>query len=190
MNHLIETNNEMLKRISNILNSLEKSQVEGLLRSLVNTKEKGKKILVVGVGRSGLVARAFAMRLVHLGFDAHVIGETITPKFVDGDLCLIISGSGRTSISVAVSEMARKLNVETIIITSYPDSPVGRLATQIVEIPGRVDILREKEYFTSLLTGQHAPLRSMSTLFENACSLFLDGVISELIYRLDITTSQ
>jgi len=186
MNHLKETNREMLKRISFILQSLDETQVEALIGSLVNIRKNGRKILVVGVGRSGLVARAFAMRLIHLGYDAYVIGETITPKFVDGDLCLIISGSGRTSIPVAVSEMAKKLNVEIILITSDPDSPISELANRVLEIPGRVDVLREKEYYTSMLTGQHAPLRAMSTLFENTCSIFLDGVVSELIYRLNI----
>ena len=38
-----------------------------------------RRIFVAGAGRSGLAGRAFAMRLMHFGFDAFVIGEIATP---------------------------------------------------------------------------------------------------------------
>ena len=45
-------------------------------------------IFVYGAGRSGLVAKAFAIRFIHLGFQAFVIGETITVPVQKGDLVL------------------------------------------------------------------------------------------------------
>src|SRR5207247_1709132 len=53
-----------------------------------------KKLFVYGVGRSGLAARAFAMRMVQLGIDCYFIGETITPVVSDGDAVLIVSNTG------------------------------------------------------------------------------------------------
>ena len=37
------------------------------------------RIYVAGAGRSGLIARAFAMRLMHIGLESFVVGETVTP---------------------------------------------------------------------------------------------------------------
>ncbi|KPJ68548.1 MAG: 6-phospho 3-hexuloisomerase, partial [Syntrophobacter sp. DG_60] len=54
------------------------------------------RIYVVGAGRSGMVARAFAMRLVHLGRKVFVVGETVTPALRKEDTLLAVSGSGKT----------------------------------------------------------------------------------------------
>ena len=55
-----------------------------------------RTVFVAGSGRSGLAMRSFAMRLIHLGLSAHVVGETTTPRITDRDLLLIGSGSGST----------------------------------------------------------------------------------------------
>lgn len=41
--------------------------------------KKDKRIFILGAGRSGLMAKGFAMRLMHIGYTVFVIGETITP---------------------------------------------------------------------------------------------------------------
>ena len=50
-----------------------------------------RRIYVMGAGRSGLVAKGFAMRLMHLGFQSYVVGETITPALQKGDVIVIFS---------------------------------------------------------------------------------------------------
>ncbi|MFP3951440.1 MAG: SIS domain-containing protein [Candidatus Bathyarchaeia archaeon] len=176
----------MLNKISKILNSIDPAHVDALIGSLVQAKEDGKKILIVGVGRSGLVGRAFAMRLMHLGFNVYIVGETITPAFREGDLVIIISGSGTSSIPVAVVNMSKELKTEVIALTSYPESPVGKMANKIVEISGRRVVLGGEEYYARQLTGIHTPLDPMGSIFENACMIFLDSVITELTNRLKI----
>ena len=83
---------EIVQGIQSSLKLLEEKQVEKLLKVIVDSN----KILIVGQGRSGLVGRAFAMRLMHLGLSVYVVGETITPSIEMGDLLFAISGSGRT----------------------------------------------------------------------------------------------
>lgn len=39
--------------------------------------EDAKNIFVMGAGRSGFVAKAFAMRLMHLGYNVYVVGKTV-----------------------------------------------------------------------------------------------------------------
>lgn len=66
-----------------ILNALDKIKIDEInmfVKLIEKTYYENKKILVVGVGRSGLVGRAFAMRLRHLGVRSYVLGETITPR--------------------------------------------------------------------------------------------------------------
>jgi 6-phospho-3-hexuloisomerase len=65
-----------------ILNSFEKldlNTIEKFIQLLVTAYKEERGVLVVGMGRSGLVARGFAMRLRHLGLHSYVLGETITP---------------------------------------------------------------------------------------------------------------
>ena len=54
------------------------------------------KIFIAGAGRTGYIMRCFAMRLIHLGFCAYVIGDTEMIAAKAGDLLLIGSGSGET----------------------------------------------------------------------------------------------
>lgn len=50
--------------------------------------------------REGLMMRALAMRLFHLGCDAHVVGDMTLPPVGKGDLLLVSAGPGHI-VSVA-----------------------------------------------------------------------------------------
>src|SRR5439155_87329 len=76
-----------------------------------------KKLFVYGVGRSGLAARAFAMRMVQLGIDCYFIGETITPVVGDGDAVLIVSNTGSTMSAIQVAHIARRVGAKVIAVT-------------------------------------------------------------------------
>jgi len=73
------TVDEILQGTSGSLKKISRDQTVNLIKMLVEAKISNKKVMVLGAGRSGLVARSFAMRLMHLTFNVHVIGETITP---------------------------------------------------------------------------------------------------------------
>lgn len=66
-----------------------------------------KRIFLAGAGRSGLMGRAFAMRLMHAGKDAYVVGETVTPGIAEGDLLILGSGSGETQSLIAMAQKPR-----------------------------------------------------------------------------------
>ena len=67
----------MGSRIAQIAERIEDDEVERLLGAI----RGARRIYVMGAGRSGLVAKGFAMRLMHLGLSSFVVGETITPSF-------------------------------------------------------------------------------------------------------------
>jgi len=126
-------------------------------------------IFVYGAGRSGLVAKAFAIRLVHLGFQAFVIGETITVPVQKGDLVVIVSGSGETIPAVMTAEIADDLGANVVSITGKKDSDIDKFATVTLFISANCNEEARKEF---------APL---GTLFEASVWILLDGIVADLL---------
>lgn len=165
---------------------IDLKQVDLLIDLLVKAYEEKRKILIMGAGRSGLVGRAFAMRLLHLGFNSYVLGDTIVPSISKGDIAIAISGSGRTQLIVTAAEAAKKVGATVVAITSYPDSPLGALADLVVWVPGRAKTSRIEDFFARQILGIHEPLAPLGTLFEDTAAIFLDGVIYALMKRLKV----
>lgn len=162
------------------------SEIDSLANLLESAYKEGRRVFVIGVGRSGLVGRAFAMRLMHLGFSAYVVGETITPSARVGDVLIAISGSGRSAAVVATAEVAKSLGMKVVALTSYPDSPLAKLADMVVTIPGRTKVSQEDRWEVRQLLGLHEPLAPLGTQFELVSQVVLDSMISELMCRLGI----
>ncbi len=174
--------------IINASKALKKEQVERMINKLVEVYHKrDHKILVMGAGRSGLVGRAFAMRLLHLGYNVYVLGDTIVPRIGRDDIVVAISGSGRTKLIVTAAEAAKQVGATVIAVTSYLDSPLAEIADIVVEVPGRTKIAREEDYFARQILGIHEPLAPLGTLFEDTAMVFLDAVVAELMDRLGKT---
>jgi 6-phospho-3-hexuloisomerase len=184
-----EAATEIVDGVLDAIDNVDPGQLDELIEDLVRVRDKGRMLLIVGAGRSSLVGRAFAMRLMHLGFNVYVMGETITPSMGEGDVALIISGSGSTRLPVTVADMARSLGVRVLAVTSNPDSQLGGIADLTVVVPGRSKVALEDEYHSRQILGQHESLNPMGTLFENASMVFLDSLIAELMERLKVTES-
>lgn len=146
-----------------------------------------RRVYVVGAGRSGLVARAFAMRLMHLGFESYVVGETITPALHGGDLLVAFSGSGETHSIVEFCETAQGLGGRVCLVTATPDSTIGRVADLVVDLGTAVPPVHEtpEQYEVRQLTGQYRSASStfapFGTLFEMTALVFSDAALSALM---------
>jgi 6-phospho-3-hexuloisomerase len=165
----------------NAIEAVDDDSVEKLLKKLLCAK----RIFVYGAGRSGLAARAFAMRLVHLEMRTYIIGETITPSTQKDDLFICISGSGETSSVIDYARSAKKAGVEIAAITSYPKSTLGKMANLVVVIKGKTKLdISKEDYEKRQIEGQSVTLAPMGTLFEDTAMIFFDGLIAELMQRL------
>ena len=181
------------KTIKHIASNIERSadQVESeSVDSFLKAVVSAKRIFIYGAGRSGLAARAFAMRLVHLELSTFVIGETITPSTRVGDLFICISGSGETSSVIDYARSAKKVGCSVACITSYPESTLAKLADLVVRVKGKTkkDIM-EGDYEARQIEGEHSTLTPMGTLFEDVSMVFFDGMIAELMARLGMSES-
>ncbi|GBE55238.1 3-hexulose-6-phosphate isomerase [archaeon BMS3Bbin15] len=174
------------EHINNIAKGLNEEDMESLIKAIITSE----KVFLYGAGRSGLVAKAFAMRLMHLGITVYVVGESVTPSITDKDLLITISGSGETTSIVTSGKIAKSSGAKLAVITSYPTSSLGKMADIVVLIKGRTKLIGEKDFFLRQIKGEHYPLAPLGTLFEVAVLVFLDALIVELMVRLGKTEDE
>jgi 6-phospho 3-hexuloisomerase len=129
---------------------------------------KARQIFVYGAGRSGIIGRAFAMRLVQTGLRAYVIGESVTPIVEPGDAVFILSGQGESQSSIQTANIVRREGANLIVLTAHPGSKLAHAATLLLTVDLREDADRSR----------YAPL---GTLFESASLRLTDAVIAELL---------
>ena len=126
-------------------------------------------VFVTGAGRSGLAMKSFAMRLMHMGFDTYVVGETVTPSITEKDVLLIGSGSGSTSSLVVSANKADAIGADICLITIDENSPIGKLAEVVLMIPAPSPKLDKNLGFRSV--------QPMGSLFEQSLLLTLDAIV-------------
>jgi len=179
--------NEIIACIKIAMKELDMKEVERLITLVLEAKDK--KIFTVGMGRSGFVARAFALRLMNLGFNVYFLGETITPAAEKGDLLVAISGTGSTKMVLTASSAAKEIGATVIAVTSFPNSPLGKIADLVVTIEGRTKagMPREEDYLARQIIGEREPLTPLGSIFENNSMVFLDSLIVELMHRMGRT---
>ncbi len=169
----------MGSRIAQIAERIEDDEVDRLIAAL----RGARRVFVMGAGRSGLVAKAFAMRLMHLGFQSYVVGETITPSFGKEDVMVIFSGSGRTRTVVDIATTAKEMGGTLCVVTANPTGGVATLADVVVEIESNRDPGDDEscEFERRQMTGEHKSFAPLGTLFETTAMVFADAVISRLM---------
>jgi len=169
----------MASKIGMISFALSDDEIEKFIGEIM----KAQRIYVMGAGRSGLVAKAFAMRLMHLGFQAYVVGETITPALRQGDLMVVFSGSGRTKTVADIAETAKEIGARISLITSNEYSRIGKIADTVVIIEHQRDDVKDDaaEFEIRQMLGDHKSFAPLGTLFETAAMVFADAIISRLM---------
>lgn len=138
------------------------------------------RVFVLGAGRSGLALKMTAMRLMHLGFDVHVVGEVTSPAITAGDVLLVASGSGTTGAIVRAAETAHGVGASILALTTAPESPLGRLAAVTVVIPAAA-----KQDHAGQVSAQYS-----GGLFEQSVLLVGDAIFHALWQASGATAEQ
>lgn len=166
MNRYRET---ILNEVASILPQIGDNESRDFLREL----GRAKRIYITGVGRSGLVVKAFGQRLMHLGLEVHLADEITAPGASRGDLLVACSGTGSTLLPLYMARKARRIGARVVALTAKPRSALARLARLVIQIPAPL----ERDGRTK------QPARS---LFEQVLFLYLDSIILALIDELGI----
>jgi 6-phospho-3-hexuloisomerase len=155
---------------------LEKVDPAGV-GTLVDRLTSAPRVFVAGEGRSGLMGKAFAMRLMHLGLTVYAVGETITPSVQAGDVVVVLSGSGTTGGAVRTAEGARKAGAIVVAVTTDSSSPLGGLADDVLVLPAATKFRKAAEAPT---------IQPLSSLFDQTTHITLDVVCLEVARRRDV----
>ena len=107
------------------------------LQGLVQEIAGARRIVLQGAGREGLMMRGLAMRLAHLGCDAHVAGGMTTPPVGPGDLLLVSSGPGSLVGIGALIGVARAAGARTACVTAQPHGPDPSACDRVLVMPAR-----------------------------------------------------
>jgi len=156
----------VMAEVKAVLDAVENAQVE----RFVDKVTTASRVFATGEGRSGYVAKAFAMRLCHLGFDVHVVGEATTPSISPGDLLVAVSGSGETPVTLHIAKAANTAGAQIAVVVCDADTSLARLADAVLVIPGKTK------------HGKGKPSAQMpGTLFEQCAWLALDSIVLDLM---------
>ncbi|WP_431312545.1 6-phospho-3-hexuloisomerase [Sporosarcina jeotgali] len=162
---------EILDELKHTLSMVKEEAAENLVEAILHAN----KIFVAGGGRSGFMAKAFVMRMMHIGLDAYVVGETVTPNLESEDLFIAGSGSGETESLVSMTEKAKNIGASIAAITTNPASTIGRLADHTIEIHAQAK--------ADSASGKS--IQPMGSLFEQALLLFYDALILRVMEKSD-----
>jgi len=160
-----EYSETILQELTRTLGGIPDAEAEGLADAILGAK----RVFVAGAGRSLLMVRAFAMRLMQFGFHAYVVGETVTPAISKGDLFLIGSGSGETGALTLMAKKAKSVGARLALITIVPESTIGLLSDRVIEIKAPSPKAKPGNEAASIQPG--------GSLFEQSLLLFLDVLI-------------
>ena len=136
-----------------------------------------KTVALHGLGREGLQMKGLAMRLFHLGLDAHVVGEMTTPPVGPGDLLICSAGPGEFASIAALTRIAKDAGAKTAIVTAQPASNLAQCADHVLHIPAQT-MADDRGAKTSVLP--------MGSLFEQSLLLTLDALVLELMTKINL----
>ena len=166
--------------VQTIADEIDYAEVNSLVSDILSAHQNKRRVFVMGAGRSGLVVKGFAMRLMHLGLNVYVVGETVTPAVEADDLLIVISGSGETKSINEMSALAKAKGTRLTSITSNKDSTLGTISDTTVIIKGRTKV-SGMDFMERQVIGSHISFAPLGTMFEISTMIFLDGVIGALM---------
>lgn len=167
---MYNTARQILAEIDRVLAGVDSQQVDALLASITGAH----KVVVYGLGREGLVMRSFAMRLMHLGVPAAVVGDMTTPPVGPGDLFLVSCGPGHLSTVEALAGVAQRAGARVAMLTVQPDARLPGSADQLLVLPAQT--MAEQEDSSG---GQ-----AMGSAYEQAMWVLFDAIVPMLQVRL------
>lgn len=163
-----------LDELGGVLDRLDDTAVNAVIDRIA----AAGRIAVFGCGREKLQIMGLAMRLYHMGLDAHVTGEMTTPPLGAGDLFLVTAGPGELATAIALMDVARAAGAEVVLVTAEPESTAARKADLVLHIPAQT-MASDQAGTTSTLP--------MGSLYEGALFLVFEVMVLRLRDKLGIT---
>lgn len=149
------------------------------LAGMVEELAGARRVVCYGVGREGLMMRALAMRLYHMGLDAHVVGDMSCPPVGAGDVLVVSAGPGNFSTVLGLMGVAKGAGARVACVTAQPGAAVPAGSDRVLVIPAQTMADDTGPAVASVLP--------MGSLFEGAQYLVFEMLILMLRDRLGVS---
>ncbi|MBS4206682.1 MurR/RpiR family transcriptional regulator [Bacillus sp. FJAT-50079] len=123
---------------------------------LVNDIKHSNKIVILGIGSSGLTATEFALRLNRMGINSVALTDSYT-MFAQAvllnsdDLIIAITNSGETPEIIKTCRVAKKNRVKIAAITKRSNSSISETTDTIFYTSGN-EILKDDKFYNEQLS--------------------------------------
>lgn len=164
-----------LAELSGVLAAMPAEAAEPLITAILSSK----RIALHGLGREGLQMKGLAMRLFHLGLDAHVVGEMTMPALGPGDLLIVSAGPGDFESIAALMKCAKTAGARNAVVTAQAQGGAAKRADAVLVIPAQ-----------TMADDRGAAAKSvlpMGSLYEAAMMLVFEVLVLQLRDRLGET---
>src|SRR3954447_4995240 len=166
-----ETAHRALAELGAVVDRMPESAIDPLIEAIL----AAKRMVLHGLGREGLQMRGLAMRLFHMGLDAHVWGDMTMPPLSDGDLLIVAVGPGHLVTAEALMEVAEAAGAKTAVVTAQPQGPAPRRADVVLTIPAQT--MADDR-------GGNLSVLPMGSLFEVSQMLVFEMLVLKIRARL------
>ncbi|WP_010648243.1 MurR/RpiR family transcriptional regulator [Oceanobacillus massiliensis] len=138
-----------------ILTSTQQFISEEQTTRIVDLILSAGKILFCGIGNSGLISNEFNSRIQRMGISSESITDAHgmlmkSALLNENDIIICFSNSGMTKSVVSAAKLAKENKATTIAITNYAETPLTKLADEVVLITSYKYIEDEKFINTQL----------------------------------------
>ena len=164
--YLLNVISTILDELRSVCNNISKDEYE----SLVSLFNGNHTFYFAGEGRSGLVAKAIAMRLMHAGKKVYVVGETITPAIERNDVLILVSGSGETNQIAHLGKLASKKGAYVFLVTSNKNAINQQWCMNGLHIPAATK---------RRLPDEPKTIQPLGNQFDQSAHIILDAAVIE-----------
>lgn len=154
----------ILEELDTVLSNVDESQILKAIQ-VVNESDK---VFFNALGRASFAGKSFVMRLMHMGREVYVVGETNTPNFGEKDLLIICSGSGETKQFIQIAEKAKAFGGKILVLTGNGQSTLARMADATIEIHAPSKKQSDSDF---------SSIQPMASLFEQSILVIGDAII-------------
>jgi 6-phospho-3-hexuloisomerase len=159
-----------LAELGEVVERLEEAPIRAACERIASVRH----VMVYGCGREGLMMRALAMRLHHLGLSVSVQGDMSAPPLGRGDLFMVSAGPGELSTVEALMGQAAEAGADILFLTAVPEAQAASRASLVLPIPAQ----------TRATEDMAASALPMGSLYEGAMFVLFEAMVDDLARRL------
>jgi 6-phospho-3-hexuloisomerase len=172
-----EMQSKLIEEAKAAFESINEKDADAFIKEILGAR----KIFIYGLGRERLMLQAFAMRLMHLGLDVHVVGDVTSPRIQEEDLFITSSGTGYLATVDALLNIVKEAGAKVVYMTANTESELSRYADLTIFIKAQTmkDDIQER-----------TSLQPMGAVFEQAQLFLFELIIVRLKEQIKMSEKE